>query len=157
MKINENTIVYPLPTDSEIREVERSLRINLPNEYISFIKRYNGAEAITNQFQASQHEYLLERFLCILENSEDDEQNGWYDIEVVISQIGDRLTDNEDLVGMNIVPIAALFAGDYVCLDCRNEAEPSVVIWDHEESDEFSPVLIKISNNISEFFGMLKE
>lgn len=155
MKINENTIVYPLPADSEIREVERNLRINLPNEYINFIKCYNGAEPITNQFQVSQREYLLERFLCILEDSKDDEENGWYDIEVVISQIGDRLTNNEELVGMNIVPIGALFAGDYVCLDFRNEAEPSVVIWNHEESEEFSPSVEKISSNFTEFLNQL--
>lgn len=157
MKLNEKTIVYPLPNDDLIAEVEKSLRIKFPIEFVDFIKAYNGAEAITNQIQINQQTYLIERFLCILENSENDETNGWYDIEVVISQIGERLTDNEDLIGMNVVPIAALFAGDYICLDYRNSSEPNVVLWKHEESDEFAPKLVKISDSISQFFAMLTE
>ncbi|MNP80048.1 SMI1 / KNR4 family protein [compost metagenome] len=58
---------------------------------------------------------------------------------------------------MNVVPIAALFSGDYLCLDCRGTEEPAVVIWYHEESEEFSPVTQKVAPTISEFFEMLKE
>lgn len=112
---------------------------------------------ITNTFTQNEYDYIVERFLCILEDSESDEINGWYDIEVVITQIGERLTDNEDLIGMNVVPIAALIAGDFVCLDFREREEPSVVVWFHEESEEFSPVTKTVAQNISEFFGMLKE
>jgi len=133
------------------------LRIRFPEPYREFIKRNNGAVPITNIFTHNNHDYIVERFLCILEESESDEINGWYDIEVIITQIGDRLTDNEDLVGMNVIPIAALFAGDFVCLDYRKTEDPSVVVWYHEESDEFSPVTKTVAPNISEFLGMLKE
>ncbi|MGG3891376.1 SMI1/KNR4 family protein [Metabacillus fastidiosus] len=157
MKVDVNTIVSPLPSDELLDVVENSLRIIFPELYREFIKKNNGAVPITNIFTHNEHDYIVERFLCILEESEADEINGWYDIEVTITQIGERLTDNEDLIGMNVVPIAALFAGDFVCLDFREREDPSVVVWYHEESDEFSPVTKTVARNISEFFGMLKE
>lgn len=108
-------------------------------------------------FRYNQHEYVIEKFLCVLNDSESDLTNGWYDVEVVITQLSERLTDDEDLVGIHIVPIAALFSGDFVCLDFRETEEPTVVIWFHEESEEFSPVTRKVASNLSEFFGMLTE
>ncbi|MER2070459.1 MAG: SMI1/KNR4 family protein, partial [Psychrobacillus sp.] len=110
-----------------------------------------------NIFSSNENNYIIERFLCILEESESDEINGWYDIEVTITQIGERLTDDEDLIGMNVVPIAALFTGDFVCLDYSNRENPTVVVWYHEESEEFSPVTKTVAQDISEFFTMFKE
>lgn len=111
MRLDVNTIVFPLPTDELLNVVERSLRVSFPETYRNFIKENNGVVPITNVFSFNHHEYIIEKFLCILNDSEADPINGWYDIEVIITQIGDRLTDNEDLVGMNVVPIAALFQG----------------------------------------------
>ena len=68
-----------------------------------------------------KNELLIERFLCLLEDSEDDDENGWYDIEVVLSDIDTRLTDDEDLTGINVIPFAVLFAGDFLCLDFREK------------------------------------
>lgn len=157
MEVDVNTIVSPLPSDELLDVVEKSLRVLLPEPYREFIKKNNGVVPITNVFSHNQHQYIIERFLCILEDSESDEINGWYDIEVIITQIGERLTDNEDLIGMNIVPIAVLFVGDYVCLDFRDTEDPTVVVWYHEESGEFLPVTKTVSRNISEFLGMLEE
>ncbi|WP_145046723.1 SMI1/KNR4 family protein [Paenibacillus xylanexedens] len=157
MRMDINTVVLPLPSDELLDVVERSLRVSFPEAYRIFIKENNGAVPITNVFSFNQHKYLIDKFLCVLDDSESDPINGWYDIEVTITQIGDRLTDNEDLVGMNVVPIAALFSGDFICLDFRETKEPTVVIWFHEESEEFSPVIQKVACNISEFFEMLKE
>jgi len=78
-------------------------------------------------------------------------------MEVVLSQIDTRLTDDENLIGANVIPIAALFAGDFVCLDFRNSETPSVVVWFHEESDELSPVTTKVAEDFTEFLNMLKE
>lgn len=157
MELDVNTIVSPLPSDELLDVVERSLRVSFPEPFREFIKKNNGVVPITNVFSHNQHQYVIERFLCLLEDSESDELNGWYDIEVTIAQIGERLTDNEDLIGMNVVPIAVLFAGDFVCLDFRETEDPTVVVWYHEESGGFSPVTKTVAQNISEFFGMLKE
>ncbi len=156
MEMYVDTVVLPLPSDELVDVIEKRLRVFFPEPYRQFIKKYNGAVPVTNVFCHNQHEYLIERFLCILKDTELDESNGWYDIEVVITQIGERLTDNEDLIGMNVVPIAVLFAGDFVCLDFRESADPSVVVWYHEESGEFSPATKKVAPNISAFFDMLR-
>ncbi len=92
-----------------------------------------------------------------MEEPQSDDINGWYDIEVVLSQIDTRLTDNEDLVGANVIPFAALFTGDFVCLDFSNGNNSSVIVWFHEESDDFNPVTVKVANNLNDFFGMLKD
>jgi len=157
MRMDINTVVLPLPSNKLLDVVEQSLRISFPETYRVFIKEYNGAVPITNIFSFNQYEYLIEKFLCILDDSESDSINGCYDMEVTITQIGERLINDEDLMGMNVIPIAALFSGDFVCLDFRETKEPTVVIWFHEESEEFSPATQKLALNISEFFEMLKE
>ena len=75
----------------------------------------------------------------------------------MLSQIDTRLTDNPDLIGDELIPIASLFAGDYVCLDFKeNKDNPSICVWNHEESDEFEPVTYKVANTFSEFLAMIK-
>ncbi len=57
---------------------------------------------------------------------------------------------------MWILPIAELFAGDYICLDFKeNKDNPSVCVWDHEESGELEPVTYKVADTFSEFVAML--
>ena len=124
--IRENTIIQPVPTIDLLQEKERKWR-----------------------------SYVIERFLCILKNASDN-QNGWYDISVVESQIGERLTSNEDLIGVEVLPIAALFAGDYLCLDFREKMQiPEVCVWSHEESEDFSPIIYKVADSFSAFLEML--
>lgn len=67
---------------------------------------------------------------------------GQYDISnisVVLTQIDERLTDNPDTLGGELIPIAILFAGDFVCLDYRKSSKPSICIWFHEKSEVFAP------------------
>lgn len=155
VNIQENSIVYPLPSDELLAEKEGKWRVTLPNDYKRFIIRYNGGIPNQKSFQCNNHDYAITRFLCILKNVE-DVKSGWYDISVVESQIGERLTDNEDLIGIEVLPIAELFAGDYVCLDFRKGNEnPSVCVWSHEESGEFDPITYRIADSFSEFIDML--
>ena len=37
-----------------------------------------------------------------------------------MSQLDERIIEDEDLIGVEILPIAVLFAGDFVCLDYRS-------------------------------------
>lgn len=69
---------------------------------------YNGAIPVTNIFNVNFHEFVLERFLCILEDNESNDL-GMYDIDVILSQIEKRLTDNEELVEVEILLITSLF------------------------------------------------
>ncbi|MCR8927402.1 SMI1/KNR4 family protein [Priestia megaterium] len=46
MKIVKDSIIYPLPQDQDIAKLEGSFRVQLPNEYKEFLKRYNTCEII---------------------------------------------------------------------------------------------------------------
>ena len=99
--------------------------------------------------------YAVIRFLGVVRNYKTDDL-GWFDISVVETQIEDRLTDNRYQFGMDVIPIAALFAGNYLCLDFRGHAEnPTVCIWFHEESGVFDPCLEKVADSFTEFTEML--
>ena len=155
MKIKHNTIVKPLPSEELIKKHESFWRLKLPDTFLDFIKMYNGVEVEGATFVCENRSYVIERFLCILDDIENNPQ-GIYDIDVVISQIEERLTDNEDLLGTEVLPIASLFAGDFVCLDFReNKESPSVCVWSHEESGEFEPLFYKIVDNFTEFLEIL--
>ena len=155
MTIQDNTIIQPTPSEALLMEKERKWRLVLPNDYREFILKYNGVIPNERTFECNKRHYVITRFLCIIKNIQ-EESNGWYDISVVESQIGERLTDNEDLIGIEVLPIAELFAGDYLCLDYRvNKIEPSICVWSHEESGEFDPVTYKVTDTFTKFIEML--
>lgn len=73
-----------------------------------------------NSFTCNNHEYAIGRFLCILQNIKEGDY-GWYDIGVVETQIGERLTANEDLIGIEVLPIVELFPVTYWVADSFEE------------------------------------
>lgn len=156
MTIQDNTVVKPTPNDILLAEKERKWRLKLPTDYKEFIANYNGGIPNERLFECNEHDYTITRFLCMLNNVQET-SNGWYDISVVESQIGERLTGNEDLIGVDVLPIAALSTGDYVCLDYRACRErPLVCVWSYDESEEFTPITYKVADTFSEFVGMLR-
>lgn len=155
MKILEETIIKPLPSEELIAKKESNWRVNLPASFKEFISKYNGAELEEQLFIHNGTRYELVRFLGIIENIHSSDL-GWYDIGVVSSPICERLTDNEDLLGMELVPIAEIHYKNYLCLDFRNKnIEPSVCIWFNEESEEFSPLTEKIADSFESFLNIL--
>ena len=159
MIIQKNTEIQPLPTEEYIAEYEDSWGVNLPKDYREFLKKYGGGIPTEEKccFDSEEGEQEIDRFLCLCEDFEDNPL-GMYDIDVTWSQIFDRLEEDSDLIGANMIPIAALLAGDYVCLDFRkDEANPEVCVWLHEESDEFSPMTSKVADSFTEFLDMLFE
>lgn len=95
--------------------------------------------------------------MCILKVTGEREDE-YYDIGVVKTQLDEKIVFDENLVGTELLPIAALFVGDFVCLDYRNNVEePIVCVWNHEESSDLNPVTSIISNSFQEFLKMLTE
>ncbi|OSY05419.1 hypothetical protein BTJ48_03984 [Bacillus mycoides] len=79
-----------------------------------------------------------------------------FDIDVTWTQLDERLTDDGDLLGVALLPIAVLFVGDFLCLDFReSKNNPKVCVWDHENSAELEPVSYHIADTFDEFMGML--
>ena len=150
-------MIYPLPTDALLQEREVVWRVKLPDDYKEFIKNENGLIPSKRYFHFRHNEKVIDRFLAILavsgEKAEED-----YDIGVVSTQLEGRIVFDEDSVGMQLIPIAALFGGDFLCLNYAEEAEhPSICIWYHEESYELEPAIEFVANNFTEFLAMLQD
>ena len=156
MQIDMDTVLKE-DISEEIRELEDYSRIKFPQSYVEFIKKYNVGVPLTKCLPFDNNIFVVERFLGFVKDYQESDL-GWYDIGVVLSQLFDRLTDKPNRVGDDIIPIAVLFAGNFVCLDFRNEtaAEPEVCIWYHEESEEFAPVTRKVADTFEEFLAMLE-
>ena len=151
------SIIYPLLTDALLLEREVVWRVKLPDDYKEFIKKENGVIPSKRYFHFEHNEKVIDRFLAILaisgEKTEED-----YDIGVVSTQLEGRIVFDEDNVGMQLIPIAALFGGDFVCLNYVEDSEnPSICIWYHEESYELEPAIEFVSNNFTEFLAMLQD
>lgn len=147
----------PPPSPERVAWFESTYGVALPPDFLDTLLRANGAVPLTNLFSQGGRERLVERLLCLLDHPKQHPELGWYDITVVMTQVGERLVSDEDLVGMNVIPFAALFAGDLVCLDYREGArQPVVAVWDHELSEEFQPRLERVADSFAEFSRMLR-
>lgn len=157
MNLQKESIIYPLPTIELIQQKERAWHLNLPEDYKSFIMENNGGVPYKGIFCHKKEERLITRFLCMLAKPKEN-LLGWYDIDVVESQIGERLTDDLDLVGVDVLPIAEVFGGDYICLDYRlDKLNPTVSLWNHELSGESAPYTEKVCRTFTEFLKMFHE
>ena len=151
------SIIYPLPTDALLLEREVVWRVKLPDDYKEFIKKENGVIPSKRYFHFENNEKVIDRFLAILaisgEKTEED-----YDIGVVSTQLEGRIVFDEDNVGMQLIPIAALYGGDFLCLNYVEDSEnPNISIWYHEESYELEPVIEFLAKNFTEFLAMLQD
>ena len=153
----DQLIIYLLPTDALLLEREVVWRVKLPDDYKEFIKRKNGFRPSKNLFSLTNRSFLIERFLSILENTKDNPL-GMYDIDVVMSQLDERLFVHEDILGFELIPIVALYGGDFLCLNYLEDTEnPSICIWYHEESYELEPAIELVAINFTEFLVMLQD
>ncbi|MGN0171803.1 MAG: SMI1/KNR4 family protein [Acutalibacteraceae bacterium] len=147
------------PSKDTIAEAEKEWGVRFPDSYIQFLSENNGVVPKAQLFMCEGREYLVERFLCLLDDELLDKlEIGCYDILVIVSQIFDCLTDDDEAYGVQLMPIADLFAGDLVCLDYRTDKqEPEVCVWAHEESEELAPCTYKIADTFDDFLKMLYE
>lgn len=149
--------VLPPPSEIHVKEVESYYGITLPEDYRSFLTSANGGTPMRRQFRLDGNEKVIERFLPLLDNAGEDSKNGWADVEVVASQLDSRLAVDPDGDAIDLIPIAALFAGDFLVLDYRDRDAPSIGVWDHEASTDFEPVVETVSDSFSEFLEKLED
>lgn len=143
------------PSESDIKSFERVMRITLPDDYKSFLRTANGGVPDRRVFMSEGTDRLIERFLPMLKNPRNYPDAGQYDIGVVMTQLEQRIAVDPDELGSKLIPIAYLFAGDFVCLDFRASDDPEVVVWKHEESDDYAPVTTPVARSFTEFCGKL--
>ena len=109
MMIEIKNEILPRVTEQNIHNEEKMWHVKLPSDYYQFLLRTNGGVPKKCEFKLNNHVYAIKSFLCIQEDTENS-KFGSYDIDVVLSQIEERLTDNEDLVGCELLPIAEILS-----------------------------------------------
>lgn len=154
MKLINNYLYRP--NAERICKLEKAWKVKLPEEYRILLMRDNGGIPKKKNFQCGKRTRMIERFLCIKEKGT-DEKYAMYDINVVLTEIEERIVSDPDLIGYKIIPIAELFAGDLLCLDYRESDTPTVCVWLHEESEEWNPVTEKVADSFSGFMDMFSE
>lgn len=153
----EQAIISPLPTDALLQERETAWKIKLPDDYKTFIKSKNGVIPTKRYFHFGNNNKVVERFLCVLEYAKDNPL-GMYEIDVVMSQLDERLFVHENILGFELIPIAAFYGGDFLCLNyIKGPDNPSICIWYHEESYELEPSVEFVDNNFTEFLDLLQD
>ncbi|MDJ0907683.1 MAG: SMI1/KNR4 family protein [Woeseiaceae bacterium] len=132
-----------------IRSAEDEIGFRLPESYVEFILSTNGGIPKRRYFNSERGPQVVERFLSFVPDYKVNEL-GDYDVEVVWTQIWDRLESG-------LCPFAALFAGDFLCFTLDDPGNGRVVLWDHELSDYRSPALTPIAENFEALVEMLSE
>lgn len=143
------------PTEEVIQKYEKYWRVTLPEAYRNMLMETNGGKPEKRNFPCGSRSRMIVAFFCILPDHNDD--HAWADIDVVITQVEERITSDPDAYGCTLIPIAELFAGDMVCLDYRKGGEPTVCVWYHEESGEWEPVTEQVADSYEAFMNMLEE
>lgn len=142
----------PPPTNDRLEKLQSDFGQRFPAAYVSFLQRLNGAKLRPNEVVGAGRPFVIERFLPVLDDFQSDKDNGWADMSVVVAQLDARIFTDPDTARLDLVPIAALFAGDFLVLDYRtNPQNPSVGVWDHEASEDFEPVVSPVA---ADFAGL---
>jgi len=146
LEFEPNTSAQPF-SDWRLAEVEVGVGNALSKDFVTILRTSNGGVPIKRYFYLGENDKVVERILSVIDYFKDNPL-GMYDIEVVWSQIEGRLNES-------LVPFAALFAGDFLCFDYSQQPEPSVVLWDHERSDEAAPYTVRVSDSFVDFVQIL--
>jgi len=158
MNIIEDSIILPLPNDDDLEKLEEAFQVQLPAQYKLFLKRYNGCELIENDILATINKRcVLERFLGIVKNYK-EHSFGIYDIAVCETSLGEQERNfyRDDILGSELIPIAKLAWGDYLCLNYHyDKNNPTVDFLDYEESGYCDPVTLKVANSFDDLVRIL--
>lgn len=155
MKYTTNAIAPPSP--QKILRSQKHFRVIYPADYLGFLQEDNGGVPSNRCFDTKGNTKVVHRFLPQMDDPNSDPDLGQYEVGVTWSQINLRLGEDPDELGSQVVPIAALEFGDMVCLDFRqNPKAPEIVVWYHDQSEEYKPVTEKIADSFTEFLGKLR-
>jgi len=117
--------------ESDIKEVEATFGITLPNDYKSIVIKNNNARPSISTFDTeSSKGHVFKKLLSLKKNDIETV----YKAKKVLSKIDNTL-----------IPFANDPAGNYLCFK-----GDSVVYWQHEDNS-----ISKIANNFTEFLAKL--
>jgi hypothetical protein len=136
--------------EAYIDETEDLMELEFTPEFLEFLENHNGGVPKKQYFKLGDNTKIVERFLCIYADVQKNPEFGQFDIGVVWTQIGDRLSEFQ-------MPFAAVYPGDFLCFDFEPADEPTIVLWVHDLSYEDHPVTTPVADTFEQFLGMLTD
>ncbi|PFJ49589.1 SMI1/KNR4 family protein [Priestia megaterium] len=113
-------------SQKDLNELEKKVCASFPEEYVNFLRKYNGGEVEDNIIELPSGE--IESF-------------------ILSSFFGTRLEDIDDLLSCydtfegripkGSIPIGRDVGGDIVCLNLNREKYGYIFLWDHDIELEF--------------------
>lgn len=110
--LNENRTV----SDEKLIEFESKYQVNLPQEYVSFLKRHNGGEP---NFNCIKNERVINYFFCMVSLDGDDSSIQWH-LDIYKHRYPDAM-----------LPIASAGGGDLILIGTSGEYVSKIYCWDH--------------------------
>lgn len=152
VKINKNIDL------SEIIKIENKFNIVFPNDYKSFLLKYNGGK--TNKVGFKNNDKLIDGPLKIM---------NFYSLNRVVDFIEEIKKKNEDIeedsdweyyweyyAKENIIIIADTYSQVFICIGCNKNNFGKIYYKEHDHGEEF----VLLANNFTEFlegFEFLEE
>lgn len=149
----EGTSAKP-PRKYYIESTEEMTGLEFPADWIEFLYKNNGGVPERKFFKLEEDVGVVTTFLC-LDAEYKTSETGETDVGVVWSQIEERLSEFQ-------LPFAATFGGDFLLFEFEGEDGeivdvPTVVLWNHDLSEEDEPVTSHVSDSFSSFLDMLSD
>ena len=147
------------PGRDVVASIEKDWNIRFPESYIRFVSENNGLIPKASLFMCEGREYVIERFVCLVDyRVADGLMLEEYDIQFIASEYGNYFEREKDSDDMQLMPIVFLADEDYVCLDYRTDKqEPEICVWDHKRSKDLAPYTYKVADTFDDFLKMLYE
>lgn len=131
------------PTSLEkLREIEKSVELTLPGDYVEHILKYNGGKCKPSVFSFVENGTLTESnvdwFLAVYDGEYDNLETYlmWYKIQ-------------EKRMPLHMFPIAHDPGGNLICISCGANDYGQVYFWDHEQEVNYD---LYADNNYSNLY-----
>ncbi|KOC79049.1 SMI1/KNR4 family protein [Bacillus velezensis] len=134
-------------SNEEIQEVENTLQVKFPKDYLKYVKSYSGATPTPETFDFEGRKGIAFGYLHSFHE----------DSESYIINVSNRYRDGR--MPDKVIPIADDVFGNEICFDFRkNHSNPPLVFWDHEIAFENpESALSHICNSFTELVDKLYE
>jgi hypothetical protein len=123
-------VITPPPTDRQLALVEQLIGVQLPIDYVSFLRFSNGGRPMLDTFyierEGNSEPWTIDHFFSITSDS-----LATSDTDEVVWQYSSLQPD----IPRACLPIASDAFGDILSLDLTREGKGSVIFWVHDEED----------------------